>query len=246
MRCRHIMGQTNIKLFSICLGPIPCSGKTFKSINSSLSDVMDKDLPDFLQVPTEEEFNRFTFPYYFDRDLDKHQHQHGRNYFGEAEKKLVRKVGAEMEMKPIKNWKKKKVGANHKKTKIENAQAYEDEKDDPLVIAIISLAIVIVAGILAAILSVYCCKRCQYEKAGTSSRGSPRVAYTSDDFEKEEDVYLEDFGEGDFFEWPRPPVRIPEQQQQHHVRQKQVIVEFSRNYSGGYCKLTTGSKTTEL
>jgi hypothetical protein len=53
------------------------------------------------------------------------------------------------------------------------AEAFEVEKDDPLIIAVISLSIVIVAGILVAVLSAYCCKRCHYRQPSGSVRGSP-------------------------------------------------------------------------
>jgi hypothetical protein len=118
----------------------------------------------------------------------------------------------------------------------EAVRALDDDRgDDPLIIAVISVAIVVVAGALAGVLSAYFCKRCQYQKPPSGS--SP--AYASD--VDEEDVYLDDIGDGDFFEWPRTPLR-PTQQ----LLQKQVIVEYSRGYAEGYCRLTSGVQTTEL
>ena len=233
-----------------------------RQLTNSLSGDLDEadevdELPEFLQVPTKEEFNRFTLPYYFDRESDKHQH--GRKSFSKAK---TRVIGAEMEIKPIR--KKDKPEAEEKQTlksvKIHDvgvgveALDNHDGNDDPLIVVIISLAIVIVAGILVAVLSAYCCKRCQYQRPLGSTRPGP--AYASDDFENEEDVYLEDFGEGEFFEWPKTPLRAsqqqdqPQQQQQqqlrHQLRQKQVIVEYTRGYSEGYCRLTTGAEMTQL
>ena len=185
------------------------------------------ELPDELEVPSEQDFNHFTLPFYFDRESGKYQH--GRKNTNPKEK--FRKIGAEYE-----------IQATTQKPKIEQAQAYEDDKDDPTTIVAISVAIVVVAAILVAVLAVYCCKRCQYQTP-KSNHGS--VAYTSDDFEREEDVYLEDFGEGDFFEWPTP-VKQQQQQQRPEHRQQHVIVEFSRSFSQGYCRLTTASETTIL
>jgi hypothetical protein len=186
-----------------------------------------EELPDELQVPSEQDFNHFTLPFYFDRESGKYQH--GRNNSNQENK--FRKIGAQLEIKPT-----------SPKPKIQAAQAYEDEKDDPTTIAAISVAIIVVAGILVAVLAVYCCKRCQYQ-APKSSPG--RVAYAPEDFEKEEDVYLEDFGEGDFFEWPTP---VKQQQQRQGLRQQQqhLIVEYSRTFSQGYCRLSTASETTRL
>jgi hypothetical protein len=214
-----------------------------------------KDVEDLLadlQVPTKEEFEHFTLPFYFDRESDKHQH--GRKTF-DSEKDSVRKIGAEIDIKPI-------TGPTKEE---QAAQAFEDDEDDPITIAVISVSIIVVAGILVTVLAVYCCKRRHYQSPG-SNQGS--FAFTSDDFEKEEDVYLEDFGEGDFFEWPKTPLRQPlqqqqrqqpqhhqqqqqrqqqQQQQRHQIRQQQhVIVEYSRGYSEGYCRLISGTETTQL
>ena len=206
--------------------------------DSKLAKPVDgvEDLPEELQVPSKEEFDHFTLPFYFDRESDKHQH--GRKVFG-SELESVRKIGAEIEIKPV-------SGA----TKEQQAQAYEDGEDDPRTIAIISVSIIVVAGILVAVLAVYCCKRRHYESPGSNHAS---FAFTSDDFEKEEDVYLEDFGEGDFFEWPKTPLRLPQQQQQQRpqpqrqqIRQQHVIVEYSRGYSEGYCRLTSATETTQL
>ena len=188
-------------------------------------------LPDELQVPSEKDFNHFTLPFYFDRESGKYQH--GRNNSNLKEK--FRKIGAEYEIK-----------ATTSKPKIEEAQAYEDGQDDPTTIAAISVAIIVVAGILVAVLAVYCCKRCQYQ---TPKAGPGGVAYTAEDFEKEVDVYLEDFGEGDFFEWPTPVKQQQQQQQrrpEHRQEQQHLIVEYSRSFSQGYCRLTTASETTRL
>jgi len=207
-----------------------------ESLNPDFVD----DLPDELQVPED----RFTLPYYFDREREKHQH--GRTNF-ENDEKSFRKIGANFH-----------IGPDSAKED-ERAQAFEDDQDDPAIIAVISVSIIVVAGILVTVLAVYCCKRCQYQRPPSPNQSS--YAYTSDDFEKEEDVYLEDFGEGDFFEWPKSPVRLhhqeqqqqrpqqqrPQQQQQRHQRQQQhVIVEFTRGFSEGYCRLTTESETTKL
>ena len=197
------------------------------------------DLPDELQVPTEDEFNHFTLPYYFDRELEKHQH--GRTNLDNDEKSS-RKIGANLHIGPASSAKED-----------ERPQAFEDDQDDPATIAVISVSIIVVAGILVTVLAVYCCKRCQYQRP-TSSSNQNSYAYTSDDFEKEEDVYLEDFGEGDFFEWPKTPVRLhqeqqqqrPQQQPQRKRQQKHLIVEFSRGFSEGYCRLTTERETTQL
>lgn len=260
---RKMLTSSSLVLAKVEKQLIELKESQHRQLTNSLSGDLDEagdieDLPEFLQVPTKEEYNRFTLPYYFDRESDKHQY--GRKTFASTK---TRTIGAEMEIKPIR---KKDIHAaakmeeekqTLKSVKVHEALDDDDNNvrdDDPLIVAVISLAIVIVAGILVAVLSVYCCKRCQYQRPSGSTQASP--AYASDDFENEEDVYLEDFGEGEFFEWPKTPLRASElqrqpdqpkqQQQRHQLRQKHVIVEYSRGYSEGYCRLTTGAEMTQL
>jgi hypothetical protein len=56
------------------------------------ADDDDNDLPEFLQVPTKEEFEHFTLPFYFDRQTDKY----GRKFF----MKQNRKIGADIDIRP--------------------------------------------------------------------------------------------------------------------------------------------------